>query len=138
MDKIKKLAFFVTGWICLVFAYIGLIVPGIPFSIFLVGAAYFFSKSSKRMENWLYNNRHFGPFLTNWTQKRVFPIKGKYAMITVMASSLLIMVFTVSMIGIAFSGLTMMLVAIWAWRYPGSLEEWQRRTNNKEKIGWLK
>lgn len=134
----KKALFFVLGWLCLIMAYIGLVTPGIPFSIFLVGAAYSFARSSKRMETWLYNHKHFGPFLTNWGQKRVFPQRGKYAMIIVMSISLASMTFFVPLKGILFSGIFMLLVAIWAWRYPGSVEEWQRRKDNNEKIGWFK
>lgn len=120
-------------------AYIGLVTPGIPFSIFLVGAAYSFARSSKRMETWLYNHKHFGPFLTNWQQKRVFPQRGKYAMILVMASSLAFLWFTTENIkAVTWSGGFMFLVAVWAWRHPGTLEEWQRRKDNNEKIGWFK
>ena len=134
----KKAIFFILGWLCLIMAYIGIVTPGIPFSIFLVGAAYCFSRSSKKMENWIYNHRHFGPFLLNWENKRVFPQRAKYAMIAVMSSSLIIMYFFVPIKGVIYSGIMMLLVAIWAWRYPNSVEEWQRRKDNSEKIGWLK
>jgi uncharacterized membrane protein YbaN (DUF454 family) len=134
----KKAIFFVLGWLCLIMAYIGIVTPGIPFSIFLVGAAYCFARSSKKMENWIYNHKHFGPFLLNWENKRVFPQRAKYAMIAVMSSSLIIMYFFVPVKGVIYSGIMMLLVAIWAWRYPSSVEEWQRRKDNREKIGWLK
>lgn len=134
----KKTFFFIAGWFCLIMAYIGVVTPGIPFSIFLVGAAYCFARSSKKMEDWIYNHQHFGPFLLNWENKRVFPQKAKYMMIAVMASSLLIMYFTVPVKGVIYSGIFMTLVAIWAWRYPGSVEEWQRRKNAGERIGWTK
>lgn len=119
-------------------AYIGLVTPGIPFSIFLVGAAYCFAKSNERMHAWLYAHPRFGPFLTNWGEKRVFPQKGKYAMLMVMSSSLIFMWFTVPIKGVIYTAITMALVAIWAWRYPNSVEEWQRRIDNGEKIGWIK
>jgi uncharacterized membrane protein YbaN (DUF454 family) len=134
----KKLFWNVLGFLSLGMAYIGIVTPGIPFSIFLVGAAYSFARGSKRMEAWLYNHKHFGPFLTNWGQKRVFPQRGKYAMIMVMSISLISMMFFVPLPGVLFSGIFMLLVAIWAWRYPGSVEEWQRRKDNNEKIGWFK
>ncbi len=134
----KKGIFFVLGWICLVMAYIGLVTPGIPFSIFLVGAAYCFARSSKRMENWIYNHKHFGPFLLNWEKKRVFPQRAKYAMILVMSSSVIIMSFFVPIRGVIYSAIFMALVALWAWRYPSTVEEWQRRKDNNEKIGWFK
>lgn len=134
----KKAFFFISGWLCLIMAYIGVVTPGIPFSIFLVGAAYCFARSSKKMENWIYNHKMFGPFLLNWETKRVFPQKAKYAMIAVMSSSLLIMYFTVPIKGVIYSGIMMLLVAVWAWRYPSSTDEYYRRRNNGEKIGWIK
>jgi uncharacterized protein len=134
----KKALFFILGWFCLIMAYVGIVTPGIPFSIFLVGAAYCFARSSKKMEAWIYNHKHFGPFLTNWEKKRVFPQKGKYAMIAVMSSSLIIMMFFVPIKGVIYSGIMMALVAVWAWRYPSTIEEWQRRVDSGEKIGWFK
>ena len=134
----KKIIFFTLGWLCLIMAYIGIVTPGIPFSIFLVGAAYCFARSSKKMENWIYNHKHFGPFLLNWENKRVFPQRAKYAMIAVMSSSLVIMFFFVPIEGVIYSGIMMLLVAVWAWRYPNSTEEWQRRKDNNERIGWIK
>lgn len=134
----KKAIFFILGWLCLIMAYIGVVTPGIPFSIFLVGAAYCFARSSKKMENWIYNHKHFGPFLLNWETKRVFPQRAKYAMIAVMSSSLVIMFFFVPLKGVIYSGIMMLLVAIWAWRYPSTTDEYYRRRDNGEKIGWIK
>jgi len=119
------------GFICLAMVYVGLVVPGIPFSIFLVGAAYCFSKSSERMHNWIYNHKVFGPFLTNWTEKRIFPTKMKYVMVAMMSSTVLVTWLITSNINIViYSGLAMTAVALWAWRYPGSLEEYERKVSN--------
>ena len=137
--NIRKKLWLVAGFLCLGMAYVGVVVPGIPFSIFLVMAAYCFSKSSKRMHDWLYNHKYFGPFLTNWVQKKVFPTKGIYLMIIVMASSLAFLWFTTENIKAAlWSGGFMALVAIWAWRYPGSVSEQERRVEAGEKVAWLK
>jgi|TARA_B110000483_G_scaffold204664_1_gene247776 hypothetical protein len=135
----KKYMYMALGFVCLGMAYIGVIVPGIPFSIFLVIAAWAFAKSNDRMHQWLYNHKYFGPFLTNWVNKQVFPTKGKYAMIIVMSSSLLFLWFTTENIkAVAWSGGFMALVAVWAWRYPGSVIEWERRSDEGKRIGWLK
>ena len=137
--SIRKTLWLILGFFCLGMAYVGFVVPGIPFSIFLVIAAYSFAKSSERMHKWIYNHKHFGPFLTNWTQKKVFPQKGKYLMILVMSSSLLFLWFTTENIkAVAWSGGFMFLVAVWAWRYPDTVKEHDRRIKNKEKVGWLK
>ena len=127
------------GFVSLGLAYVGIITPGIPFSIFLVFAAYCFAKGSPKMHDWLYNHPRFGPFLTNWTQKKVFPTKGKYLMIAVMTSSLAFLWFTTGNIkAVAWSGGFMALVAVWAWRFPGTVAEYESRLQQGKKIGWLK
>jgi uncharacterized membrane protein YbaN (DUF454 family) len=134
----KKLFWKLLGFISLGLAYIGVITPGMPYSIFVVFAAYCFAKGSPKMHAWLYNHKLFGPFLTNWGEKRVFPTKMKFFMLAMMSSSLLIMWFTgVKLIGVISTAIFMGLVAIWAWRFPGSVDEWQRRKDSNKKIGWF-
>ena len=136
---IKKYLWMGIGFLSLGMAYIGFVVPGIPFSIFLVFSAYCFAKSNKKMHDWLYNHKYFGPFLTNWTQKKVFPTWAKYMMIVVMSSSLAFLWFTTgNPKAVAWSGGFMALVAIWAWRYPGSVAEQERRVAAGKKVAWLK
>jgi uncharacterized membrane protein YbaN (DUF454 family) len=103
-----------------------------------VFAAYCFSKGNERMHRWLYNHKLFGPFLTNWGQKRVFPTKMKFFMLAMMSTSLLIMFFTgVKPIGIISTACFMAFVATWAWRFPGSVAEHDLRIANGRKIGWF-
>ena len=135
----KKFLWKVLGFISLGLAYVGVITPGMPYSIFVVFAAYCFAKGSPRMHAWLYNHKIFGPFLTNWGQKRVFPTKMKFFMLFMMSTSLCIMFFSgVKPVGIISTAAFMALVAIWAWRFPGSVDEYNRRIENGKKIGWLK
>lgn len=135
----KKLFWNIIGFISLGLAYIGLITPGIPYSPFIVFSAYCFSKGSERMHRWIYNHKIFGPFLTNWQTKRVFPKKLRYLMLTMMSISLILM-YTggVKPIGILSTAVFMALVAIWAWRYPSSVEDHDQRKLNNKKIGWIK
>jgi len=135
----KQLFWKVLGFLSLGMAYLGLITPGLPYSIFVVFAAYCFAKGSPRMHAWIYNHKIFGPFLLNWETKRVFPTKMKYFMLFMMSTSLTIMWFTTgNIVAILWTAGFMALVAIWAWRFPGSVKEWQRRKDNGEKNAWLK
>jgi uncharacterized membrane protein YbaN (DUF454 family) len=134
----KKLFWNILGFISLGLAYVGVVTPGIPYSPFVVFSAYCFAKGNERMHRWLYNHKLFGPFLINWGEKRVFPQKMKYFMVAMMSSSLIIMWFTgVKLIGIISTAIFMALVAVWAWRYPSSLEEHNRRITDGKKIGWF-
>jgi uncharacterized membrane protein YbaN (DUF454 family) len=135
----KKLFWNTLGFLSLGMAYLGVITPGLPYSIFVVFAAYCFSKGSERMHRWIYNHKLFGPFLTNWGEKRVFPTKMKFFMIGMMSLSLVLMwTGGVKPVGIMSTAILMMLVAVWAWRFPGSVQEFDRRKQQGEKIGWLK
>jgi len=136
--ELKKFLWKVLGFLCLGMAYVGLITPGIPYSIFVVFAAYCFAKGSPVMHAWLYNHKLFGPFLTNWNTKRVFPTRMKFFMLAMMSTSLLIMWFTgVKPIGIISTAVFMAIVAVWAWRWPGSVAEYEKRIADGRKIGWF-
>ena len=137
IHPIKKVLWTTVGLLSLGMAYIGVVTPGIPYSPFVVFAAYCFSKGSERMHKWIYNHKLFGPFLTNWGEKRVFPLKMKFFMLAMMSTSLIIMSFTVPIKGVVYTAIFMVCVAVWAWRYPSSVEEHDTRIAEGRKIGWF-
>lgn len=139
MGNLRKAFWFTLGIVCLAVAYVGLVTPGIPWSTPTVLAAFCFAKSSKRWHDWIMNHRLFGPFLRNWSERRVFPTKGKWAMFITMDISLIILWVTTGNWKLVISvGIMMLLVSIWAFRFPGSVEEWQKRKDEGKKIGWLR
>ncbi|MEE2694357.1 MAG: YbaN family protein [Pseudomonadota bacterium] len=72
------------GWLNVGFAAVGVVVPGIPTTIFLLIALWAFSQSSDRLRSWLYNHPIFGAFLQDWKKHGVIPKKAKIAAISVM------------------------------------------------------
>jgi uncharacterized membrane protein YbaN (DUF454 family) len=135
----KKILFFVAGMICLGIAYIGVVTPGIPWSTPSIVAAYCFAKSSDKWYNWMMNHKLFGPFLTNWKGKSIYPSKAKWIMFVCMDASLIFLWFTTHNWKLVFGvSLFMAFWMVWAIRYPGTLEEWKRRIEAGEKIGWFK
>jgi len=134
----KNVLWKLLGFISLGLAYLGIITPGLPWSCFVVFSAYCFAKSSPRMHTWIYSHPRFGPFLTNWTEKKVFPRKMKYLMIVTMSSTVVFLWLTAPLKGVILSAVFMFLVAVWAWRYPDTVEEYIKRKTNGEKIGWLR
>jgi uncharacterized membrane protein YbaN (DUF454 family) len=137
--NIKKLLWMAAGFVLLGIAYIGVIMPGIPFSIPAVFSAYCFARSSERMHKWLYNHKIFGPFLTNWETKKVFPLKAKYGMLGFMALALILMIVTTgNWKAVLYSGSFMAFGAWWGWQYPSSPEEYDQRIKDGKKIGLFK
>jgi len=139
IHKLKKAMWLTLGFLFLGLAYIGVITPGIPFSTPTVASAYCFSKGSERMHNWIMNHKIFGPFLRGWAEKRVFPTKARWLMIIMMDSSLVIMWFTThNWKAVAGTAFFMLLCAVWALRYPKSVEDHDARVAEGKRVGWFK
>ncbi len=138
MEKFRKTVWFTLGIICLGIAYIGVITPGIPWSTPTVAAAFCFAKSSKKWHDYMMNHRLFGPFLTNWSERRVFPLKGKIAMVITMDISLIMLWVTTQNVWLVIlMAVFMPLVAAWAWRFPHTREEADARLQSGRKLGWF-
>jgi hypothetical protein len=137
-NTIKKYLWFTAGLLFLGIAYIGVIVPGIPWSTPSLIATYCFARSSKRFHDYMLNHRLFGPFIKNWADGRVFPTMAKWAMFASMDASLVIMWFaTHNWKAVAGMSVFFALIILWAYRLPGSKEEAERRKASGEKLGWF-
>jgi uncharacterized protein len=134
----KKWLWRALGLLFVGFAYIGAVTPGVPTTFFALLAAWAFSKSSPELDKWLHEHPLLGKYLTNWEQKRVYPNKGRIMMVVVMCISLISMFFTVPLRVVGYAAFTFTLICIWAFRYPGSEAEYDRRVKEGKKIGWLK
>lgn len=139
MEAIKIWLWRTAGLIAVGCAYIGAIVPGIPTTSFLLLALWCFGKSSPALQQWILEHPTFGIYVKNWSEKRVYPTKAKYIMLACCSFSfawiLYLQLKLAATIGI---GLFMLFWLVWAWRYPGSIEEYDRRVAAGEKIGWTK
>ena len=91
MSRIVLLAL---GWICVSLGFIGIFVPGLPTTIFLIIALWAFTKSSKKLRFWLLNHKRFGPILRNWQEYKVVPLKAKILMVILQTSVVIIIHFT--------------------------------------------
>ena len=65
------------GLFFLVLAIIGVLLPGLPTTPFLILAAWFFSRSSEKWHRRLLDNELFGPLLRNWEQRRCVSLRTK-------------------------------------------------------------
>lgn len=79
------------GWLNVAVGAIGIVVPGLPTTIFLLIALWAFSKSSGRFQTWLYNHKTLGPPLRAWHEHRAIPLKAKLAAVAMMTASVAIL-----------------------------------------------
>ena len=84
--------FFMTlGLVSTGIGIVGIFVPGLPTTIFLIIALWAFSRSSDRLKLWLWNHPKFGPGLRAWHLHRVIPLRAKWAAVSVMALSVVVL-----------------------------------------------
>ena len=91
-----KHALMAFGWINVGVGAVGVVVPGLPTTIFLIIALWAFSKSSDRFHNWLYAHPRFGPPLQAWHTHRVIPPRAKALAVALMAVSWAVLTFAVA------------------------------------------
>ncbi len=65
------------GSICVGLGTLGIVLPLLPTTPFLLLAAYCYAKSSKRFYTWLITNRYFGEYLRNYREKKGVPLRIK-------------------------------------------------------------
>lgn len=73
----KKTLFLALGWISIFLGIIGIPLPILPTTPFILLAAYFFSKSSEKWHQWLLNNKRLGPMVRDWENDGVISYKAK-------------------------------------------------------------
>jgi uncharacterized membrane protein YbaN (DUF454 family) len=67
---------------------IGVLLPLVPTTPFMLLALWAFTRSSRRLESWLLAHRRFGPPLRRWREHRVVPLRAKLVAWGSMALSL--------------------------------------------------
>jgi uncharacterized protein len=83
-QRIARALWLIAGMTCLVLGAIGIVLPILPTTPFLLAASACFCKSSTRMYNWLLNNKWFGEYIRNYKEGRGLPMKTKMSALAVL------------------------------------------------------
>lgn len=78
MKDMKKWLLIAAGLFFVALGAIGVVLPGLPTTPFLLLAAGCFAKSSPRLYGWLLRNRIFGPLIESWQTHRAIPRRIKH------------------------------------------------------------
>lgn len=118
--KPARLLFFVFGLLTFAIGFVGVFLPILPTTPFMLLALWAFGKSSARFESWLLTHKRFGPSLRNWQAHRVIPIHGKVLAVVGVLSSFFYVVFAkdVPWYGLLCMGLLLSGVLCYILRRP--------------------
>jgi uncharacterized membrane protein YbaN (DUF454 family) len=99
---------------------VAVFVPGLPTTVFLLVALWFFTKSSPRMEAWLRGHRILGPYLRDWERERAVPRVVKWVAGLAMASTVVAawVVLRAHPLVVVALGVTLSVVFAWIVRRP--------------------
>ena len=69
MKNMKRTVYIVIGMACVIAGIIGIFLPVLPTTPFLLAAAFLFAKSSPRLYVWITRNEYLGSFIRNYQEK---------------------------------------------------------------------
>src|SRR5829696_10261067 len=104
---IRKAILIFAGTVCVALGVLGMFLPLLPTTVFLLMAAYCYSRSSERFHTWLLTNRLFGSYINNYKSGRGISLRQKISTITILWLSI---GFSIWMIGGLWGSL--LLIAI--------------------------
>jgi uncharacterized protein len=76
-SRVVSALLWVAGSVALVVGLIGVVLPGLPTTPFILLAAACYAKASPRLHAWLLNHRWFGPMLRDWERDRSLTRRSK-------------------------------------------------------------
>lgn len=98
---------------------VGIVVPGLPTTPFVILAAWAASRSSARLDAWLRRHRFFGPIVSTWEEGGRIPRRAKWASSIAMAVCAGVLFLVTRPLWAATAGTVVMcVVAVWIWRRP--------------------
>lgn len=110
-------------WRCLtaIFVFIGLVgvvLPGLPTTPFMLLALWSSSKGWPIVHEWLLTHPKFGPHLQRWQEERAIPQRAKIMATTMIIFSAIAITFTVPLVWVQWLLYsTLAAVLIWLWWY---------------------
>jgi len=84
MDKLKRIALIGCGTLCVTLGVVGMFMPILPTTPFLLLAAVCYARSSKPFYEWLLTNRWCGEYIRNYREGRGIPRQQKTLTITLL------------------------------------------------------
>ncbi|WP_339950793.1 YbaN family protein [uncultured Albimonas sp.] len=114
-----KIFWFSLGALCVAVGVAGVILPGLPGTVFLLAAAWCFARSSDRAHRWLVGHRWLGPPITDWQAHGVIRRRAKWTASVVMAGAVAVTTaMAVPWWGVCLQAATLACVALFLWTRP--------------------
>jgi uncharacterized protein len=78
MKPLAQYLYITVGWLFLGLGFIGIFLPLLPTTPFILLAAFCFSRGSTTLHRWLLEQRTFGPMIRDWNQHGIIRLRVKW------------------------------------------------------------
>jgi uncharacterized membrane protein YbaN (DUF454 family) len=89
---IRRQLYVALGFAFMAIGIVGIVLPVLPTTPFMLLALWAFARGSRRFHDWLFNHQTFGPPLQRWNNHGVIPTKTKITALAIMCLSLVYIV----------------------------------------------
>lgn len=110
MKPFTRILLLLSGWIAVILATLGVVLPVLPTTPFLLLAAWCFSRSSPRFHHWLLYRSWFGGYIRHWQTHKGLPRKAKRRAVIV-----ILLTFAVSLWLVKLIYIRLLLLCILVW-----------------------
>ena len=115
----RRVLWLVLAYVALALGVVGIFVPGLPTTPFVLLAAFAAARGSRRLHEKLLAHRVFGPMIRDWQAEGAVSRRAKWAATITMALCAGIMFLTAPRLWMAATGTAVMTaVAVWLWLRP--------------------
>lgn len=123
-SKAVRLLLIAFGCLCVATGIVGIFIPVLPTTIFLIIALWAFTRSSPRLEAWLLGHPQLGPPLKSWRRHGAIPRRAKYVAVAMIATSwIVVAVTTRSLLLMIGAGIGLGLVVFFILTRPDALSD---------------
>lgn len=110
---------FLAGCLALALGILGIFLPLLPTTPFVLLAAACFARSSSRVHDWLLAHQSFGPLIRNWRDHGAISRRGKRAALLGMAAAFLLsLALGLPLYALVIQAGVLSLTALWIWTRP--------------------
>jgi uncharacterized protein len=107
------------AYVALALGLVGIVVPGLPTTPFILLAAWAAARGSERLHRWMRAHRVFGPMIVDWERNGAVSRRAKWFATLTMVASAVLFFFTAPKLWMAATGTAIMaVVAVWLWLRP--------------------
>ena len=119
MQSLRCALYLALAWVSFGLGVIGVFVPLMPTTCFMLLAVWAASRGSPRFAQWIREHPRFGPSVMAWEYERAIPRHAKWLASVMLAGSIVVLLLTVGLVWLKFTLVAgLALLGVWIITRP--------------------